>query len=318
MKYTMKILVTIIGVIYNSFSFGQKLETVKVAGPELYKLNSTMRADLGGMCRLYVPLNIPLDALYCYVTISTASGNEWQQIQNGVNLFMQVSSRIPSVTAQSVSVLASLSESILGVSKGSVADVSFMQSFNDAELFRSGRGSYQHMPQYSRSNYNGGTISIPVHNFRGQTIYVGLANNNAVNAAWVNIEAVAVIYKEEKVAPTPEAVSAVNYANLGWQSYKNGNIDKCIAYSQKALTYDSTTAVAMLNLGLCYLVKNNEPEAILYYMNALRILKQKNEEALEYYLREAIKDIKNARKKQPAMAEGQDIISLFKETIKQH
>jgi tetratricopeptide (TPR) repeat protein len=313
----MKTIFLILCITVQCVCFGQEYQTIKIAGPELYKLNSTTRADFtGGKRRLYVPLNIPENTLYCYITISTASGNESQRIAEGVNLFAQVMAKVPSVTAQGLSTLASLSEHILNVYQGSIVDASFLPSINDAQLFSAGRGQYRMMPQYSRSNYNGGTITIPVHmyNLQGKTIYLGLTNNSGINATWVNVEAVAVVNIPLK--PTGEKIKTSNYTNLGWQSYKNGNVDKCIEYSQIALTYDSTNAVAMLNLGLCYLIKNEENEAVTFYMNALSILRAIDNENFTHYLKEALRDIENARKKYPSMSSGQDIFSLFKEEYK--
>lgn len=300
------------------FSFGQelKLQAYKVAGPELYKLNSTTRAELGGSCRLYVPLNIPRNAIYCYVTISTAGGNESQQVQNSVNLLAQVSSKIPTVTSQGIATLATLSEGILNVYKGSVVDISFMSSINDAQLFNLGRGGYRIMSQYSRTSYNGGTIALPANQFSGQTIYMGVSNNSAINSVWINVEAVVVTYTEVKSEISRERANAANYTNLGWQAFKNGNVDKCIEYSQKALQFDSTVAVAKLNLGLCQLVKNNEAEAVNLYMEGLAILNAQDKANLRHYLKEAIKDIKGAKEKYPDMAAGDDIVNLFKEELK--
>lgn len=310
----MKTFFTITCVIVNFLCFGQEYKTVKVAGPELYKLNSTTRADLGGRCRLYVPLNIPEDAVYCYITISTASGNESKRIADGVDLFAQISSEIPSVTAQSLGALALLSDRILNVYQGSIIDIRFLPSVNDAQLFFTGRGEYHLMPQYSRTNYNGGTISLPASSFRGKTIYVGLNNNSSINSVWVNVEAVAVTYTLTKAGN--QSVGANNYANLGWESYKNGSIDKCIIYSQKALTYDSTNAVAILNLGLCHLIKNEETLAIDFYMKALALIKLMDESSLKHYLKEAIRNIEEAKEDQPEMTIEDDILTLLKTEYK--
>ena len=36
---------------------------------------------------------------------------------------------------------------------------------------------------------------------------------------------------------------AITYCNLGWKSYENGDIEKCIQYSKKALTFDSALGI---------------------------------------------------------------------------
>lgn len=276
----------------------------------MFKINSTLRNDLGtGTSRIRIPLNIPANAEYCYISISTASGNESQQIQKGIHLFNQLVSKIPATGAQAVSLLATLSERVVGVSTGSIIDLYVILDVNNTNLFLSG-WDFRSIGDYTRNNYNGGVLTISCKGIAGRTIYLGLSNRSSMNSVWVNVETVAAVIKPE--VPTETSIQAANYTNLGWKSYGNGNIEKCMEYSRIALTFDSSQVAAMLNLGLCYLIQKNEAEAITLYMNALAVLKQKEMAVRKHFVNEALRDIRHAKEKYPDMAVAEDIVELFK------
>jgi tetratricopeptide (TPR) repeat protein len=123
-------------------------------------------------------------------------------------------------------------------------------------------------------------------------------------------------YKEQK---TPEQEKATNYGNLGWRSYENGDIDKCIEYSKKALALDNTLGFVKANLGLCYLIKGDETTATDYYIDALSdIKKMKVASQIKTYLQATIDDINVAVKKYPAMKNGSDVKALFQGELQGH
>lgn len=310
----MRQFITFLFLFLPSLALAQKAELVTITGPEMSKVNSTMRADFGtGKSRICIPILIPDHAVYCYISISTASGNESKQVKEGIHLISQLSAKIATPEAQTISLLAGLAKGIVGGNRGSVLDVYLIPDMDNKGLFEYG-SSFRHFLNYSRSNYNGGILTISCQGIAGRTIYLGLSNRNAVNSVWVNVEAVAAVIKQ--VTPAAAALQALNYTNLGWKAFERGDIEKCMEYSRKALGYDSAQAIAMLNLGLCHLIHNNEAEAIPLYMNALTILKQQDKGERQHYLQEALNDIRRARKKYPEMATGDDIVDLFK--MEQH
>jgi tetratricopeptide (TPR) repeat protein len=123
-------------------------------------------------------------------------------------------------------------------------------------------------------------------------------------------------YKEQQ---TPEQEKAKNYGNLGWKAYENGNVDKCIEYSKKALKLDNTLGFVKANLGLCYLIRNEETIATDYYMEALSDIKKlKLKSQIKDYLKAVIEDINNALKKYSILKGSDDIKELFKEELKNY
>jgi hypothetical protein len=118
---------------------------------------------------------------------------------------------------------------------------------------------------------------------------------------------------------TPEQGKAVNYGTLGWRAFENGDLDKCIEYSKKALSLDNTLGVAKVNLGLCYLIKGEESVATDYYVEGLSDIKKlKMRSQIKIYLQGAIDDISNAQKKYPNLKGSEDIKSLFQGEIRNY
>lgn len=113
-----------------------------------------------------------------------------------------------------------------------------------------------------------------------------------------------------------EEQKAVNYGNLGWKSFENGEIDRCIDLSKKALTIDQNMGWVKANLGLCYLIKKQESIATDYYIealsdiNALKVSSQRKQ-----YLQAVIDDIDNAKKIYPDFNGNASIRSLFQDEL---
>ncbi len=116
-------------------------------------------------------------------------------------------------------------------------------------------------------------------------------------------------YKEVK---SPEQEKGEHYGSMGWTAFENGDVDKCIEYSKKALSFYNPLGWVKANLGLCYLIKKDEGTATDYYIDALGdIKKSKISSQVKHYLQETINDINNALKKFPSMKSGNEIKSLF-------
>ncbi len=123
-------------------------------------------------------------------------------------------------------------------------------------------------------------------------------------------------YKEQR---TLEQEKAITYGNLGWKHFENGDLDKCIEYSKKALIIDNTLGSVKANLGLCYLIKGDEGTATDYYIEAIGdIRKIKLKAQVKYYLNAVIDDINNAQKKYLNLNGASSIKSLFEEELKNY
>jgi len=113
-----------------------------------------------------------------------------------------------------------------------------------------------------------------------------------------------------------EEQKAVNYGNLGWKSFENGEIDRCIDLSKKALTIDQNMGWVKANLGLCYLIKKQESIATDYYIEALSDIKAlKLSSQRKQYLQAVIDDIDNAKKIYPDFNGNASIRSLFQDEL---
>lgn len=118
-----------------------------------------------------------------------------------------------------------------------------------------------------------------------------------------------------KIKKTPEQEKAVTYGNLGWTAYEEGDIEKCITYSKKALALDNSLGYVRGNLGLCYLLKNDEATATDYYIDALADFK-KDSKTKRTNIEALIKDIDDALKKNPSIKGASTIKSLFQSELK--
>lgn len=115
---------------------------------------------------------------------------------------------------------------------------------------------------------------------------------------------------------SPEKEKATNYGNLGWKSFENGEIDKCIVLSKKALTIEQNIGWIKANLGLCYLIKSQETIATDYYIEALSDIKAlKVSSQRKQYLQAVINDIDNANKIYPNFKGSPAIRSLFQDEL---
>jgi tetratricopeptide (TPR) repeat protein len=102
-------------------------------------------------------------------------------------------------------------------------------------------------------------------------------------------------YQEAK---TPTQEKGMTFGNLGWKSYENGDLDKAIEYSEKALTFDNTLGFVKANLGLFYMIKGNESKAIDFYVDAISDIKKDKLTAKRSFIA-AIDDVDKALLKNP-------------------
>lgn len=104
-------------------------------------------------------------------------------------------------------------------------------------------------------------------------------------------------YKQEiGVDQTDEQKKANYYGSLGWRYFENGDIEKAMEYSLKALELQKNLGYVQANLGLFYLLKEDELKANDYYSDAIINFK-KDRIAGKPSLKAAIDDINNSRTK---------------------
>jgi hypothetical protein len=107
----------------------------------------------------------------------------------------------------------------------------------------------------------------------------------------------------------------VTYGNLGWKSYTNGDIDKAIEWSLKALNYDNSLGFVKFNLGLFYMIKGDENLSVDYYVNGISDTK-KQIKNVKQSIDAGMSDINEALKKYPNINGFQIIKSLLEDELK--
>lgn len=104
-------------------------------------------------------------------------------------------------------------------------------------------------------------------------------------------------YKQEiGIDQTDEQKKANYYGSLGWRYFESGDIEKAIEYSHKALELQKNLGYVQANLGLFYLLKEDELKANDYYADAIINFK-KDKITGKPSLKAAIDDINASRTK---------------------
>lgn len=116
---------------------------------------------------------------------------------------------------------------------------------------------------------------------------------------------------------TEEQEKGFTLGGMGWKAYENGDIEKAIMLSKRALEYDNYIGWVYGNLGLLALIKGDEMAAIDYYVNAIKFVSKDRLNAKETFA-ELIKDIENAILKYPEIKGYNEILEQLKEEMKYH
>lgn len=114
---------------------------------------------------------------------------------------------------------------------------------------------------------------------------------------------------------TAEEEKGLTYGNLAWRSYENGELDKAIELSLKALQFDKTLGFVHANLGLFALLKNDQTKAFEYYIDAISYLKKDKVNGKESF-KAVIEDIYAAKQKYPTFDGYQEILAELESEYK--
>jgi tetratricopeptide (TPR) repeat protein len=120
-----------------------------------------------------------------------------------------------------------------------------------------------------------------------------------------------------EVKKSPEQDKGMTFGNLGWKAYENGELDKAIEYSKKALTFDNTLGFVKANLGLFMLIKGDENTATDYYVDSISDLRQ-NKIIAKRSLEAVIDDINQAIRRYSNFKGYNTILDLIKEELKRY
>lgn len=118
--------------------------------------------------------------------------------------------------------------------------------------------------------------------------------------------------KEDEKNIHKESNKALDYGNLAWSMYEDGDLDGCIEYSKKALEINNSLSFAKGNCGLCLLEKGLSTEAMEYYIDAANdLVEEQDQETMEY----VIDDLEKSIAKKPDMKGASSILKLLKSKI---
>jgi tetratricopeptide (TPR) repeat protein len=102
----------------------------------------------------------------------------------------------------------------------------------------------------------------------------------------------ALAVQDLKSATEREPSNDQAWFSRAWYEYEAGDLDQAISTGEKAVELSPRSAMAWLNLGLCYAVKNNVPKAKRCYEAGHRLSNRG-------IIGEAMRDIDNARQRYP-------------------
>ncbi len=111
---------------------------------------------------------------------------------------------------------------------------------------------------------------------------------------------------------TEEQLKGKMYGDLGWKTFENGDIDKAIELSKKAISLDNSLGKINANLGLYYLIKGDDITSSEYYINAISQIK-KNKISAKNDFKIVIDNISNALEKYPDLKGYKEILQLLQE-----
>lgn len=120
-----------------------------------------------------------------------------------------------------------------------------------------------------------------------------------------------------QVAKTLTQEKGMSFGNLGWKSYENGDLDKAIEYSEKALTFDNTLGFVKANLGLFYIIKGDESKAIDFYVDAISDIKRDRLNTKRYFTA-TLDDVEKAILKYPNLNSFKIVKDMLSDELKNY
>ena len=111
---------------------------------------------------------------------------------------------------------------------------------------------------------------------------------------------------------TPEQEKAATFGSLGWKAYENGELEKAIEYSKKALEKDNSLGWVQANLGLFCLINHDGIKASDYYIDSIINIKNDKINAKKLF-KEVINDINSALIKYPTLVGYREILQQLQQ-----
>jgi tetratricopeptide (TPR) repeat protein len=288
-----KIFLSLVWVFMLFTAYAQTYSTSTIIERRSYTLNGGARASVGGRSRVAIKIDLPRNTRKWYYSFTTTPGEDGTKL---LNLGVQVAAAL---YTGGMTTLASKS---IEVPPGSSSVDAYVISpqYYDAFINKQ-EPNWQYFRDISLENSKQAVQTVePKY---GNSFYLGLRNPSAFSAINIIIEVVAVV---EEV--NPEADKGVFYGNLGWKAFERGELESCVEFSKKALTYNPKLSYVKFNIALVHLIQAKN-EAIDEYVDAISAVK--NERMPKGILSGAIKDIRDQKVKTPSLKNLTDIEELL-------
>jgi len=238
--------------------FAQTYKTETIFEQRNHYLNGGLNSSVGGQSRVVIKIDLPENTEKWYYSFSTSLGESGTKM---LNLGIQVAAAVYTVGAPAII------SSQLKVPHGSGAIEVFVIDGKYREAFlNKDDESWLYYADVSVEKSKQ-AVSLPIDASYGTSLYLGIRNPSTWDGINVFIEAVAVVKEADA-----EEEKGVFYGSLGWKVYEKGELDKCIEYSTKALSYNPNLTWVKFNIALVHLIQNNS-NCVDDYVEALALSK---------------------------------------------
>jgi len=295
----MKLFALVFLSVFSLSCLGQNLKDTVIIQQRSYYLNGGTKAAFGGKSRETIKIDLPKNTKRWYYSFTTSAGQDGNVL---LNLGLQVAATI------STSGLSSAFASSIKVPPGSSTVDVFVLHNAYRDAFLNKQDNFRYYQDVSVSNAKQAVQSID--NNYGNSFYIGLRNPSSLTAVNITLEVVAVVEVQNT-----NRDKAITFGNLAWTAFEEGDIEKCITLSKKALALDDKLAYVKANLGLCYLLKKEENTATDYYVDALTEFK-KEPRTKKQGISAAIKDIDDALRKNPNLKGATSIKTMLIDALR--
>lgn len=248
--------------------------------------------------RVIIPVNLPENTIeWYYMFVSYSDEDVLEKRRTEINLASQLS-----LALDKTGLTSDLISGLLTPNGSSCSNIYVFGDRYNAVNFVN-KTDYDLFPEYW-SYYSQVSIKSATHGRQmigfspKEQFYIGI--QAGPSPVVVDVEIVAIIDESAAAVETKEFKMATTYGNLGWQYYEEGDLEKAIEYSLKALELQSNLGYVHANLGLFNFIKGNHDQANDFYIEAIMNFKDEKISGKEY-LKAAIEDINVAKKNHQEM-----------------
>ena len=260
----------------------QNTEVVPLFEKQVFYLNGGNRALLGGDSRIYLEVDLPENTIDWYYAFSTAA-SESETDNMAIGLAAQLTK-----FADPTGLAASATTALLSPAGSGTCNV-YVTDKENADVFEAKSDKYGVPFNYyiakSRENFRNGIVEID--EVVSGKVYLCFKNPSDFTGVAVTLDVVAVVKKK-----SDETKRAEMLGTMGWQAYERGDVDRCLELSQQAIEMDNSLSWVHFNIGLVYLLKQQQNEALDAYLTALSVIKQLPH--ARQFIAAAVEDIQNA------------------------